>query len=89
MEISKEQKKEFAKRAKASVKNYRKIYFSIRLNEDIANTVKNASEAVGITYNALIERALVAYQNRMDKMIKEWKQQNEKTLNNGVENDNA
>lgn len=86
MEISKEQKKEFAKRAKTL---NRKIYFSVRLNQDIANMVKNASEAVGITYNALIERALIAYQDRMDKMIKEWKKQNEKTLNNGVGNDNA
>lgn len=87
MEISKEKKKEFAKRAKISSKKYKKVYFSIRLNEDIANMVQNASNAVGITYNALIERALIAYQNRMDKMIKEAKQ-NEKTLNNGDNNDN-
>lgn len=39
--------------------------------------VKDASKAVEITYNALIERTLVAQQSR-----------NEKTLNKGANNDN-
>lgn len=87
MQVSKAKKKEFVKRANDSAKTYRKVYFSLRLNEDIASMVKNASNAVGITYNALIERALVAYQNRMDKMIKDYGQKN--LANKGSDNDNG
>lgn len=49
----------------------KKARISIRVSDDLAKKIECASEKMNITKTALIERAILAYENQLDRMIKD------------------
>lgn len=72
-EITQEQKATFAKKAYKSNRSY----IQFRIDKDIKQKLDAAAKAVNIPLSTLVERALITYMDRMDKMIEEAKQNKE------------
>lgn len=72
-EIMQEQKADFIKKAYKS----NRAYIQFRIDKDIKRKLDAAAKAVNIPLSTLVERALITYMDRMDKMIEEAKQNKE------------